>query len=82
MVGVAVYVNVEPEQIAIADAAMLTLAAKGVATVIVIVFDVAVVADTQNAFEVMVQVIVLPAVKVLVEYVGALVPTIVPFFLH
>ena len=71
-----------PGQIVLADAAIFTLATIGVASVILIVFDVTVALVTHKAFEVMVQVMVLPAANELVEYVGEFVPTIVPSFLQ
>ncbi len=84
MVGVAVNVTDVPEQIApVGNAAMLTVGAELLETLIVMAFEVAVAGDAQFAFDVITTVITSLLTKAVLVYVEAVAPAIVvPFFFH
>lgn len=83
MTGVAVKITVVPVQIApVGVAAMDTLAARVFTTVMVRVFEVAVVPEEQAAFEVTVQVTVLLFASALLVNVALLVPLGTPLTDH
>jgi hypothetical protein len=82
LVGVAVNVTLEPEQIVVAEAAMLTLPGNKGFTVMVMAFEVAGLPETQVALDVITQVITSLLARVLLVYVELFVPMLVPFFFH
>ena len=76
-------VTLVPEQIVVEGlAAILTLAATLVVTVIVSVLEVAGLPVTQAALLVITQLIVFPLARAASVYVVLLVPTFTPFFFH
>ena len=76
-------VTLVPEQIVVEGlAAILTLAATLVVTVIVSVLDVAGLPVTHAALLVITQLIVFPFARAASVYVVLLVPTFTPFFFH
>lgn len=75
-------VTLVPEQIVVAEAAMLTLAGRFGLTVMVTEFEVAGLPDTQDAFEVITQLTISLLAKELFVYVVELVPTFDPFSFH
>jgi hypothetical protein len=78
LVGVAVKVTLVPEQIKFPGLAeILTLAATFGFTAITIAFDVAGLPETQEALEVITQVMLFPFAKAAFVYVGLLIPTFV-----
>ena len=83
LVGVAVKVTLVPAQIVLPGfAEILTLAAKLAFTVITMAFDVTGLPETQGALEVITHVMLFPFAKVVVVYVGLLVPTFVAPLFH
>jgi hypothetical protein len=82
LVGVAVNVTLVPEQIVVAEAAMLTLAGKFGFTVMVTVLEVAGLPVAQVALDVSIHVTVFPLAKAAFVYVVLLVPTLVPLSFH
>jgi hypothetical protein len=82
LVGTAVKVTLVPAHMVVADADILTLAARIGFTTIVTVFEVAGLPVAQVAFEVITQVMVFPFARVLFVYVVLLVPTLVPLSFH
>ena len=80
MVGVAVNVTEVPEQIVVAEAAMLTASVAGVLIVIVIALEVAGLPVTPLRFDVITQVTTLPLASVVVVYVLPVPTTVVPTF--
>jgi hypothetical protein len=81
-VGVAVKVTLVPEQIVVAEAAILTLTGRLGFTVMVTVLEVAGLPVAQVAFEVITQVTVLPFARAVLVYVELLVPTLEPLSFH
>ena len=81
MVGVAVNVTDVPKQTGFSLTAILTATGKLVFTVIVIAFEVAGFPVVQDELEVKIQVTtsLLAGIN---EWVGELVPTLLPFFFH
>lgn len=75
-------VTLVPEQIVVAEAAMLTLAGRFGLTVMVTEFEVAGLPDTQEAFDVITQLTISLLAKELFVYVVELVPTFDPFSFH
>jgi hypothetical protein len=82
LVGVAVKVTKLPEQMVVAEAAILTLDGSNGFTVMLIAFEMARPPETQVAFEVIKQVTTSLLARVLLENVGLLVPILVPFNFH
>jgi hypothetical protein len=77
-----VKVTFVPEQIVVAVAETETAGVSAPLTVIVIVFDAAVVGVAHDKAEVMVHVRVFPLAKAALEYVAELVPTLEPLSFH
>lgn len=82
MVGEAVKVTEVPAQIVVADALMATAGVTEGFTVIVILFDVAVVGETQAALDVMIQLITSPFAGAAITYVLLFEPTLPPLRFH
>jgi hypothetical protein len=83
LVGVAVKVTLVPAQIEFPGFAEILIEGTTIGfTVIVMLFDVAVVVLTQGALLVNTQVTICPLVKVVVVNVELLVPAFTPFTLH
>ena len=82
MVGVAVNVTDAPEQIVVALAAIETAGTTDALTVIVMLFEVAVIGEAQLAFEVRITVTTSPLFKVVLVNDVEFVPTLPPFTCH
>ena len=82
MVGVAVNVTLDPEQIFVAEASMFTLAVRVELTVMVMGFEVAGLPDTHVALEVITQLITSPLFNDELMYVLLFVPVFAPFSFH
>jgi len=78
LVGVAVKVTEVPVQMVVSEAEITTAGTKTEFTVIVIVFDVAVVGATHEAVEVITQVMMSLSARPALVYVELFVPTFVP----
>lgn len=77
MVGVAVKVTEAPGHTEVVGVVILTVGADDEVTVMVIALEVAVAGDAHAAVEVITHVTICPLVRVVVVYVGLLVPTLV-----
>jgi hypothetical protein len=77
-----VKVTLEPEQMLVAEAAILTLAGANGFTVMEMALEVTGLPETQVALEVITQVITSLFARVLLVYVELFVPMLVPFNFH